>query len=186
VPEGSVTMDYMWTTKSSSRTSHRYSSNGGSGSFRNRTWLDGSGTTGQSWTMKVDKTHRNYLMLLLWGDEGDVRNFDIMCDDVYVASESLCHNDPGRFIMRNYPIPEEGTSGKETVRIHLTSLTGTKTGGIFYAYMLSLSDETGINNVNDNDNLNENLNKGIYNLLGQQLAEPQSGICIVNGKKIIR
>lgn len=181
VPEGSVTVDYMWTTKSASRTSHRYSSNGGNGTFRNRTWLDGSGTTGQRWTMKVDKTHRNYLMLLYWGDEGDVRNFDIMCDDVYVGSESLCHNDPGRFMMRCYPIPEEGTSGKESVRIHLTSPSGTKTGGIFYAYMLSLKDDgTGVNDVNDN----LNVNRGIYNLLGQQLAEPQSGINIVGGKKI--
>ena len=180
VPENAMTVDYMWTTKAASRSSHRYSSNGGNGSFRNRTWLDGSGTTGQSWTMKVDKTHRNYLMLLLWGDESDVRNFDIMCDDVFVASESLCHNDPGRFMMRLYPIPEEGTSGKETVRIHLTSPTGTKTGGIFYAYMLSLNDETGMENVNDN----LNLNKGVYNLLGQQLTEPQSGINIVGGRKI--
>ena len=130
--------------------------------------------------MKVDKTHRNYLMLLYWGDEGDVRNFDIMCDDVYVASESLCHNAPGRFMMRCYPIPEEGTSGKESVRIHLTSPTGTKTGGIFYAYMLSLKDDgTGIENVNVNLN-----DRGVYNLLGQQLAEPQSGINIVNGKKM--
>ena len=181
VPEGSVTVDYMWTTKPSSRTSHRYSSNGSSGSFRNRTWLDGSGTTGQRWTMKVDKTHRNYLMLLYWGDESDVRNFDIMCDDVFVASESLLHNDPGRFIMRLYPIPEEGTSGKENVRIHLTSPTGTKTGSIFYAYMLSLSDETGVNGID----VNPNVNKNIYNLLGQQLAAPQSGINIVNGKKVL-
>ena len=182
VPENAMTVDYMWTTKAASRSSHRYSSNGGNGSFRNRTWLDGSGTTGQSWTMKVDKTHRNYLMLLLWGDESDVRNFDIMCDDVFVASESLCHNDPGRFMMRLYPIPEEGTSGKESVRIHLTSPTGTKTGGIFYAYMLTLKDDgTGMENVNDN----LNLNKGVYNLLGQQLAEPQSGINIVGGRKVL-
>ena len=181
VPEGAVTVDYMWTTKTASRNSHKYSSNGSSGTFRNRTWLDGSGTTGQSWTMKVNTTHRNYLMLLYWGDEGDVRNFDIMCDDVLVASESLCHNDPGRFMMRCYPIPEEGTSGKETVRIHLTSPTGTKTGGIFYAYMLAVEDETGINNPN----LNPNLNKGTYNLLGQQLSEPQSGISIVGGKKVV-
>ena len=180
VPEGSETMDYMWTSKAASRNSHRYSSNGNSGTFRNRTWLDGWGETGQSWTMKVNSTHRNYLMILYWGDEGDLRSFNIMCDDVLVASEELCHNQPGRFMMRCYPIPEEGTSGKETVRIHLTSPTGTKTGGIFYAYMLSLADETGINNPNPN----LNLNRGVYNLLGQQLSEPQSGISIVGGKKI--
>ena len=183
MPEGATTVDYMWTTKPASRQGHRYSSNGGSGTFRNRTWLDGSGVTGQSWTMKVNKTHRNYLMLLLWGDEGDVRNFDIMCDDVLVASESLCHNDPGRFMLRCYPIPEEGTSGKESVRIHLTSPTGTKTGGIFYAYMLSVEDEgTGCLIPASFPDRGEN----IYNLLGQQLSEPHPGIYIKDGRKVIK
>ncbi|MBR6140745.1 MAG: glycoside hydrolase family 127 protein [Bacteroidaceae bacterium] len=181
MPEGAVTVDYMWTTKAASRSSHRYSSNGSSGTLRNRTWLDGSGTTGQRWTMKVNSTHRNYLMLLYWGDEGDVRNFDIMCDDVLVASESLCHNDPGRFMMRCYPIPEEGTSGKQSVRIHLTSPTGTKTGGIFYAYMVAVEDDgSGINSLAPTSSRGES----VYNLLGQPIREPQPGICIVNGKKI--
>ena len=166
VPEGTVAVDNMWTTRPASRTSHQYSSNGESGTFRARTWLDGSGEAGQSWTMKVNKTNRNYLMLLYWGDESDTRNFNIMCDDVLVAQESLLHNDPGRFMMRCYPIPEEGTSGKETVRIHLTSPTGTKTGGIFYAYMLSAKDdETSIiapSAFHQNDS--------IYDLSGRKVA----------------
>ena len=183
VPEGSAPVDYMWTTRAASRTSHKYSSNGSSGSFRNRTWLDGLGTTGQAWTMKVNSTNRNYLMLLFWGDEGDIRNFDIMCDDVLVASESLCHNDPGRFLMRCYPIPEEGTSGKESVRIHLTSPTGTKTGGIFYAYMLSVKeDDTGFLAPSFTPRRGEE----VYNMLGQQQSKPQSGVYIMNGKKILR
>ncbi len=44
--------------------------------------------------------------------------------DVQVASESLCHNDPGHFMMRCYPIPEEATSGKKSVRIHLFCIIG--------------------------------------------------------------
>lgn len=127
----------MWTSSADDRTSHNYTSNGGIGTFRNRTWLDGVGADGQSWTMKVNSTSRNYLMLLYWGEEIDLRNFNILCDDVLVAAESLCHNSPGRFIMRCYPIPEEATSGKKEVRIRLTSPSGTKTGGIYHAYMLS-------------------------------------------------
>ena len=182
VPEGTIPVDYMWNAKATSRTSHNYSSNGGSGTFRGRTWLDGSGTTGQSWTMKVNRTNRNYLMILFWGDEGDVRNFDIMCDDVLVASESLHHNDPGRFMMRCYPIPEEGTSGKETVRIHLTSPTGTKTGGFFYAYMMSAKEEgTVINDLTPDASSYEG---EVYGLQGFRLPAPLPGINIVNGKKI--
>ncbi len=182
VPGGTVPVDYFWTSQTSSRSRHKYSSNGSKGSFRNRTWLDGSGTTGQRWTMKVNKTNRNYLMLLYWGDEGDVRNFEIMCDDVLVASESLCHNDPGRFMMRCYPIPEEATSGKESVRIHLTSPTGTRTGGLFYAYMMSSKDDpTGISNPTS---FMKGEDLGIFNLQGMQLNEPRPGINIINGKKI--
>ena len=183
VPEGTTPVDYMWTTRAASRTSHKYTSNGGNGTFRNRTWLDGSGTTGQTWTMKVNKTNRNYLMLLLWGDESDVRNFDIMCDDVLIASESLCHNDPGRFMMRCYPIPEEGTSGKETVKIHLTSPTGTKTGGIFYAYMLSIKEDATVILTPSNSTLQRE--DTVYNLQGIRLPEPKPGICIINGVKML-
>lgn len=183
VPGGTVPVDYFWTSQTSSRSRHKYSSNGSNGSFRNRTWLDGSGTTGQKWTMQVNKTNRNYLMLLYWGDEGDVRNFDIMCDDILVASESLCHNDPGRFMMRCYPIPEEATSGKESVRIHLTSPTGTRTGGLFYAYMMSSKDDpTGISNP---ASFMKGEDLGIFNLQGMQLNEPRPGINIINGKKIV-
>ncbi len=129
--------------------------------------------------MKVNKTNRNYLMLLYWGDEEDVRNFDIMCDDVLVASESLSHNAPGRFMMRCYPIPEEATSGKESVRIHLTSPTGTRTGGLFYAYMMSSKDEpTGIDTTTGTRQSAEFW----YNLAGQRLSKPQKGVIIANGK----
>ena len=89
-------------------------------------------------------------------------------------------------MMRCYPIPEEGTSGKETVRIHLTSPTGTKTGGIFYAYMLSAKDdETSIivpSAFHQNDS--------IYDLSGRKVAEGSDlrrlpkGIYIQNGRKI--
>ena len=182
VPDGTVPVDYFWPDQASSRTRHSYTSNGSRGTFRNRTWLDGSGEAGQKWTMKVNKTNRNYLMLLYWGDESDTRNFDILCDGVLVGSESLCHNDPGRFIMRQYPIPEEATSGKESVQIHITSPTGTKTGGIYYAYMMSSGDNgTGIKVTGDEQ---FDVNNYIYDLLGRQLTAAQKGINIIGGKKV--
>ena len=197
VPEGTIPVDNMWTTRSTSLTSHKYSSNGSSGSFRGRTWVDGSGKTGQSWTMKVNATNRNYLMLLFWGDESDTRNFDIMCDDVLVAQESLCHNDPGRFMMRCYPIPEEGTSGKKNVKIRLTSPSGTKTGGIFYAYMLSTKDDaTSIRPLSispEGERTNTFPREGWdgvwYDLSGRrvnyQLSPVTSQLIIANGKKVV-
>ena len=185
VPEGTVPIDHLWTSDKASRSSHRYSSGGGSGTFRGRTWLDGSGTTGQSWTMKVNKTNRNYLMLLYWGDESDTRNFDIMCDDVFVASESLCHNDPGRFMMRCYPIPEEATSGKQSVRIHLTSPSGTPTGGIFYVYMMSAEeDATSVKVIMKDEEMQGE--SATYDLGGRRIYgdKPTGGILIHKGVKV--
>ncbi len=192
VPDGTVPVDYFWTSSTSSRNRHKYSSNGGSGTFRGRTWLDGWGTTGQSWTMKVNPTNRNYLMLLYWGDEGDTRNFDIMCDDVLVASESLFHNAPGRFMMRCYPIPEEGTSGKQNVRIHLTSPSGTTTGGIFYVYMMSSpEDSTPIGDLHGQIPSRLQGGSTAFDLAGRRWSWPGTAtslksrdIMIVDGKKV--
>ena len=137
--------------------------------------------------MKVNKTNRNYLMLLYWGDESDTRNFDIMCDDVFVASESLCHNDPGRFMMRCYPIPEEATSGKQSVRIHLTSPSGTPTGGIFYVYMMSAEeDATSVNEIMKDEEMKGE--SATYDLGGLRIYgdKPTGGILIQKGKKVLQ
>jgi hypothetical protein len=86
-------------------------------------------------------------------------------------------------MMRCYPIPEEGTSGKETVKIHLTSPTGTKTGGIFYAYMLSTKEDATVIRTPSNSTLQGE--DTVYNLQGMRLLEPQPGICIINGVKML-
>ena len=67
--------------------------------------------------------------------------------------------------------------------IHLTSPTGTKTGGIFYAYMLSTKDdETSIRPLSNSPMFGEDT---VYNLQGIRLQELQPGICIVNGVKML-
>ena len=48
--------------------------------------------------------------------------------------------------------------------------------------LLDDDDPTGIENVN----LNENLNENIYNLAGQRISKMQKGINIINGKKILK
>ncbi|MCF0197646.1 MAG: hypothetical protein HUK03_10560, partial [Bacteroidaceae bacterium] len=147
VPEETTVTDYLWTSQTTSRSRHAYTSNGGSGTFRNRTWMDGSGTVGQRWKMKVNPGTRNYLMVLYWGGESDLRDFEVYCDNALVGTERLIQNCPGRFLWGCYMIPEETTSGKEYVFVRLTSPTGTKTGGIFYAYTLSYGGETDVNGL---------------------------------------
>ena len=48
-------------------------------------------------------------------------------------------------------------------------------------YVLSWDDETGIKNLNVNDNLN----KVVYDLSGRRIQKPTKGLYIVNGKKVM-
>jgi DUF1680 family protein len=182
VPAGTVPVDNMWTGQLRYLHDHNYKSNGDMGLFRNRRWVDGKGTEGQTWTMAVNKTNRNYLMLYYWGGEYDARDFDIYCDDTFVATEHLQNNDPGRFFFRTYIIPEEATSGKQQVTIHLTSPSGTKTGGIYYAYMMSEPTANGI----AEKKINEEGNTRFFTLSGAETAHPLPGINLVqhNGTTI--
>lgn len=52
----------------------------------------------------------------------------------------------------------------------------------FFTFIEDEDDPTGIDNLNDNVNANE---EAIYNIAGQRLGKMQKGINIVNGKKII-
>ena len=184
VPDQTVTVDHMWTSQATSLTQHQYSSNGGSGIFRARTWLDGSGTMGQRWTMTVKPTKRNYLMIYYWGEEEDARHFDIYCDDTFVASETLQQNNRGRFFFRTYIIPEEGTSGKEKVTIRLSSPRGTKTGGVFYAYMMAAAEqETSIMSPFPSAVAFPDVR---YNLAGLPVNSDYRGITVQQGRKVMK
>lgn len=179
-PDDTTPVDYMTVALQKNRNDHNYQSNGEIGTFRQHTWADGHGEEGQSWTMKVDPTHRNYLMIYYWGGEWDARSFDIYCDDILVDSELLCNNDPGRFFYRTYIIPEEGTSGKDEVTIHLTSPQGTKTGGIFYAFMMAPEEVSEIEDI-----MAQQVSHQFYTLGGIRLGRPRHGINIIDGKKLL-
>lgn len=185
VPANTVPMDNMWTYVASNLSNHNYVSNGESGIFRNHRWMDGRGIEGQKWTMKVNPTNRNYLMVCYWGGEWDSRDFDIYCDDTFVATEHLINNDPGRFFFRTYIIPEEGTSNKSQVTIHLTSPSGTKTGGIYYSYMMSEPLTNNITSLVGNDVDNSRF----FTLTGLETEKPQQGLSIIqkegNTKKML-
>lgn len=132
--------------------------------------------------MKCTPGAENYLMLLFWGDESDLREFDIYAGDTKLGSQRLLHNLPGRNFFRCYPLP---ATNSNMVTIHLSSPTGTKVGGIFYAYTLART-TSGVKHVRF---ANEEKNP-VYNLSGQLVAEDnealQRGIYIVGKEKVLR
>ncbi len=184
-PAGTVPVDYLSTVLIQYVREHGYSSNGDYGTFRNRRWFDGSGEEGQSWTMAVNPDDVNYLMIYYWGGESDAREFNIYCDDVLVGSEYLLNNSPGRFFFSTYALPAEVSQGKESVTIHLSSPSGTKTGGIFYAYMMSPSVVNGIAEVESSE-LGNSSPAEWYNLTGMAIKSPTRGVNIVKEGTAVR
>ncbi len=94
-------------------------------------WRDayGDGEAYFSYAMKVDGANKNYLYASYWGSDGGfksggisyVRSFDIFVDGTKIAEQTLDSPSPGEPYNVFYEIPEELTSGKETVSVKFAS-----------------------------------------------------------------
>ncbi|MEH3120658.1 MAG: glycoside hydrolase family 127 protein [Sphingomonas phyllosphaerae] len=76
------------------------------------------------------------LQATYWGDDSN-RGFDILVDDVKVASELLKGSAPGRFIDIDYPLPQALTRGKSSLRVRVVPHQGQTAGPIFGARLLA-------------------------------------------------
>jgi len=70
------------------------------------------------------------LMATYWGDERG-NNFDILVDEVLVASQQLKDNKPGKFFEVEYPIPEALTKGKTSIRVKFVPHNRSTAGPVF-------------------------------------------------------
>ncbi len=62
---------------------------------------------------------------------GGYREFEILVDDVPIASQELENNAPDRFFDAVYPVPKELTRGKSEVTIRFQARPGQWAGGVF-------------------------------------------------------
>lgn len=76
------------------------------------------------------------LQATYWGEDAN-RAFDILVDDVKVASELLKGDAQGKFVDIDYPLPLALTRGKRTLRIRIVPHQGRTAGPIFGARMLA-------------------------------------------------
>ncbi len=65
-----------------------------------------------------------------WGDERK-RDFDILVDNVKIATQHLENDKPGAFFDVEYPLPPALTAGKKSVRIRVVPHDGSSAGPIF-------------------------------------------------------
>ena len=70
------------------------------------------------------------LQATYWGDERP-RDFDILVDNVKVATQHLDKIKPGQFFNADYPLPEALTRGKNSIKVRVLPHTGTTAGPVF-------------------------------------------------------
>jgi len=70
------------------------------------------------------------LQATYWGDETG-RTFDILVDDVKVATQRLDKDRPGKFLDVDYPLPEALTRGKDKVRVRFVPHDRSSAGPVF-------------------------------------------------------
>lgn len=70
------------------------------------------------------------LMATYWGEERG-QNFDILVDNVLLASQQLKNNKPGKFFDVEYPIPEGLTKGKTSIKVKFVPHTRSTAGPVF-------------------------------------------------------
>ncbi len=70
------------------------------------------------------------LQATYWGGERE-RSFDVLVDDVKIASDRLNGEHPGEFFTADYNVPDELADGKETIRISFLPRDGQTAGPVF-------------------------------------------------------
>jgi hypothetical protein len=76
------------------------------------------------------KPGRLVLMATYWGDERG-QDFDILIDNVLIASQHLKNDKPGKFFDVEYPLPEPLTKGKPSIRVRFVPHNRSTAGPVF-------------------------------------------------------
>lgn len=97
--------------------------------YRGRTGRDARSGGWFESTMAV-RTGPLLLQASYWGGERP-RDFDLLIDDVRIATQHLGNDAPGRFFDVAYPLPEALTRGKRTVRVRVVPHDGSTAGPVF-------------------------------------------------------
>lgn len=70
------------------------------------------------------------LMATYWGEERG-QNFDILVDNLLLASQQLKNDKPGKFFDVEYPIPEALTKGKTSIKVRFVPHAHSTAGPVF-------------------------------------------------------
>jgi hypothetical protein len=96
-----------------------------------RSWRQASDGGWFSYDLKVLPDTPQELRIGFWGSDAGGREFDILVEDVKLASLKLENNRPGAFYDETYPLPKELLANKKTVTVKFQARPGMTAGGIF-------------------------------------------------------
>jgi hypothetical protein len=80
--------------------------------------------------MKVEPGSKNALLCTYIGDDKN-RSFDILIDNVKIASQELKGGTPGKFFDIEYPIPAEVIAGKTKIVVKIQGKDDKTAGRMF-------------------------------------------------------
>lgn len=98
-------------------------------SYRGRNGRDARSGGYFEFNMKV-KPGPLLLQASYWGSER-ARTFDIIVDDVKIATQKLDNDRPGKFFDVDYPLPEALTKGKSSVKVRFVPADRSSAGPVF-------------------------------------------------------
>ncbi len=101
-----------------------------------RKWRDANDGGWFSFTLDTKGNTNLQLVCSYWGSDGGNRNFEILVDDVKIASQKLQSEKPNNFFDVSYDIPQKLLEGKQPVTIKLQALPGMTAGGLFGCSLL--------------------------------------------------
>ncbi|MEN6424765.1 MAG: beta-L-arabinofuranosidase domain-containing protein [Phycisphaerales bacterium] len=102
-----------------------------SGLHFGRAWRHASEGGWFSYTLKVLPGVPQELRVGYWGSDAGGREFDILVDDVRLATVKLENNKPGVFHDETYPLPMRLIENKSTVTVEFQAHPGMMAGGIY-------------------------------------------------------
>ncbi|MCX6253265.1 MAG: glycoside hydrolase family 127 protein [Bacteroidia bacterium] len=101
-----------------------------SGSFKERANRESRGGW-FSFDLKVNPVAANALVIDYWGGFPGAKTFDILVNNIVIASENITNKKDGQFISIQYDIPKAISKGKFKVTVKLQAHPGNMAGPVF-------------------------------------------------------
>ena len=103
-----------------------------------RKWRDASDSGWFSFTLDTKGDTNLEMICTYWGSDNGNRNFDILIDNVKIASQKLESDKPNEFFDVTYSIPEKLLEDKKQITVKFQAQPGSMAGGVFGCKLLKV------------------------------------------------